>query len=128
MNAQSLLRSGDNKMLGDDPSPEPFMLGARDASECLSTTKRPGMRERFRNLVELRAQAQAHVSLLTPRERQVLELLADGLSSKGIAHVLGLSERTVEIHRGNMYKHLGVRSLAHAVRIWVYTQLPLGSV
>ncbi len=50
------------------------------------------------------------VDLLTPRERQVLPLMAEGLSSKLIARQLGISPKTVEIHRTNILRKLDVRS------------------
>jgi DNA-binding NarL/FixJ family response regulator len=52
---------------------------------------------------------------LTPRERQVLALLAEGLSTRQIAKRLGLSERTVESHIGNVYQKLDVRTRVQAL-------------
>ncbi len=54
---------------------------------------------------------------LTPREREVLDGLAKGLPNKTIAFDLGISPRTVEIHRANLMAKLGVRSLSEALRI-----------
>jgi two-component system response regulator FixJ len=54
---------------------------------------------------------------LTPREREVLDGLARGLPNKTIAYDLGISPRTVEIHRANVMTKLGVRSLSEALRI-----------
>jgi two-component system response regulator FixJ len=54
---------------------------------------------------------------LTGRERDVLDGLAQGLPNKTIAYDLGISPRTVEIHRANLMTKLGVRSLAEALRI-----------
>jgi two-component system response regulator FixJ len=54
---------------------------------------------------------------LTPREREVLDGLAKGLPNKTIAYDLGISPRTVEIHRANVMSKLGVRSLSEALRI-----------
>jgi two-component system response regulator FixJ len=61
----------------------------------------------------------AHVRLqaLTPREREVLDGLAQGLPNKTIAYDLGISPRTVEIHRANLMTKLEVRSLSEALRI-----------
>lgn len=61
--------------------------------------------------------AQARIAGLTPRERDVLSRLVDGRPNKVIAHELGISPRTVEIHRANLMEKLGCRSLAEAVRI-----------
>ena len=54
---------------------------------------------------------------LTPREREVLDGLAKGLPNKTIAYDLGISPRTVEIHRANLMTKLGVRSLSEALRV-----------
>jgi RNA polymerase sigma factor (sigma-70 family) len=52
---------------------------------------------------------------LTPRERQVLALVAEGLSTRQIANRLGLSSRTVESHIGNLYQKLDVRTRVQAL-------------
>jgi DNA-binding NarL/FixJ family response regulator len=52
---------------------------------------------------------------LTPREREVLALLAEGLSTRQIARRLGLSDRTVESHIGNVYQKLDVRTRVQAL-------------
>ena len=54
---------------------------------------------------------------LTPRERDVLDGLARGLPNKTIAYDLGISPRTVEIHRANLMTKLEVRSLSEALRL-----------
>lgn len=58
----------------------------------------------------------AMFSSLTPREREVLEHVTSGLMNKQIAAMLGLSEITVKIHRGNLMRKMGARSLADLVR------------
>lgn len=62
---------------------------------------------------------EAHVRLqaLTPREKEVLEGLARGHPNKTIAYDLGISPRTVEIHRANLMQKLDVSSLSEALRI-----------
>jgi len=57
------------------------------------------------------------VAALTSRERDVLEGLAQGLPNKTIAFDLGISPRTVEVHRANLMTKLNVRSLSDALRI-----------
>jgi FixJ family two-component response regulator len=54
---------------------------------------------------------------LTPRERDVLTLVAAGLMNKQIAAEIGLAEITVKIHRGRIMKKLRTRSLADLVRL-----------
>lgn len=55
--------------------------------------------------------------LLTPREIDVLEQLANGLSNKEAARLLGISPRTVEVHRARIMDKLGARNAADLVRI-----------
>lgn len=55
-------------------------------------------------------------SQLSERERQVLDLILDGLPNKLIAREIGLSTRTVESHRSRIYLKLGANSLAQLVR------------
>ena len=64
-----------------------------------------------------RASARARVEQLTAREREVLNGLLAGLSNKLIADRLGISLRTVEMHRGNMMDRLGVDNLAEALTL-----------
>lgn len=61
--------------------------------------------------------AEVRLQALTPRERDVLNGLAQGLPNKTIAYDLGISPRTVEIHRANLMTKLEVRSLSEALRI-----------
>lgn len=63
------------------------------------------------------ADAEVVLGVLTPRERDVLEGLAHGLPNKTIAYDLGISPRTVEVHRANLMTKLEVRSLSDALRI-----------
>lgn len=63
------------------------------------------------------SEAQTLLGILTPRERDVLEGLARGLPNKTIAYDLGISPRTVEVHRANLMSKLDVRSLSDALRI-----------
>lgn len=64
-----------------------------------------------------RKNAEIRLQALTPRERDVLDGLAKGLPNKTIAYDLGISPRTVEIHRANLMTKLAVRSLSEALRI-----------
>lgn len=66
---------------------------------------------------ERKKDAEVRLQALTPRERDVLEGLARGLPNKTIAYDLGISPRTVEIHRANLMTKLEVRSLSEALRI-----------
>lgn len=62
--------------------------------------------------------AAARIARLPPQQRRVLHLLAEGMSNKQVGHALGISARTVDIHRQAARKRLGVRTSTEAVRIW----------
>jgi two-component system response regulator FixJ len=84
-----------------------------DAIHAALADKKPGARHRAV------AQATEQMTLLSPRERQVLEAIAGGRPNKLIAYDLGISVRTVEVHRAHMLDRLGVRNIAEAIRIAV---------
>lgn len=63
---------------------------------------------------------------LTAREREVLELAAQGLHAKEIAAALGISPRTVEVHKTRLMEKLGVRNVAELVRFAIATAPPDG--
>jgi FixJ family two-component response regulator len=63
------------------------------------------------------ANVQALFETRTPREREVLALVASGLMNKQIAAEIGLAEITVKIHRGHIMKKMGARSLADLIRM-----------
>jgi FixJ family two-component response regulator len=56
-------------------------------------------------------------SLLTPREREVLSQIAEGVSNKEVGRRLGISPRTVEVHRARLMEKIGARNAADLVRI-----------
>jgi two-component system response regulator FixJ len=70
-------------------------------------------RESVDRLADLRQRQES----LTPREREVMGHVVDGKANKVIAIDLGLSERTVEIHRANVMDKMGARSVAHLVKM-----------
>jgi DNA-binding NarL/FixJ family response regulator len=69
------------------------------------------------NRLAQRANTQDETSVLTPRELQMLEFLAEGQSSKEIANFLSITEATVKGHLKNLYDKLGAADRAHAVAI-----------
>jgi two-component system response regulator FixJ len=69
------------------------------------------------------AEAAQRVAALSPRERQVLDSLVAGRPNKVIAYDLGISARTVEVHRARMMERLGVRQFAEAIRLAVMARL-----
>ena len=64
------------------------------------------------------------LTTLTERERDVLEQVAKGLSSKAIARELDISYRTVELHRGHIMEKLQVRSAAELIRLVIEQRKP----
>jgi two-component system response regulator FixJ len=68
-------------------------------------------------------EAKQRIAELTPRERQVLDALVAGHPNKVIAYDLGISVRTVEVHRARMMERLRVRQLAAAIRLSVMAGL-----
>ena len=90
--------------------------------------------ERIRQALALSAETQRQSSTrehikrrlahLTAREREILDMVVDGRSSKVIAIDLGISERTVELHRARVKKKMGVRSVAELVRMMLAIRAP----
>lgn len=70
-----------------------------------------------REMVQRHADLRRRADSLTPREREVMAAVVDGKANKVIAIDLGLSERTVEIHRANVMEKMGARSVAHLVKM-----------
>jgi len=59
---------------------------------------------------------------LTPREREVMDLVVQGLANKNVASELGVSPRTIEIHRARVMAKMKASSLAHLVRMALDSQ------
>jgi RNA polymerase sigma factor (sigma-70 family) len=69
----------------------------------------------------LRREALERLQRLTPRERDVLELLAEGLQNREVAERLAISPRTVEVYKAKMMEKLRCRTLADVVRFGIDT-------
>jgi FixJ family two-component response regulator len=75
-------------------------------------------RDRDRRIQERAVlQTRARFAALTLREQEVIGLVTAGLMNKQVAAELGVSEITVKVHRGNVMKKMGARSLADLVRM-----------
>lgn len=64
-----------------------------------------------------RAQLCALFASLTPREREVMDLVVAGMSNKAVANTLGLSAKTVEVHRAKVMEKMNARSVSDLVRM-----------
>ena len=81
-------------------------------------------RDARRKRAEL-AELQHRLASLTPREREVLPLVVSGLLNKQAAAELGISEVTLQIHRGSIMKKMEAGSLAELVRMAAALEIPL---
>lgn len=63
-----------------------------------------------------KAQAGEETTVLTPREREIVQLIAEGKSTKELADHLGISAKTAETHRSNLMRKLNLRSVSEVVR------------
>jgi DNA-binding NarL/FixJ family response regulator len=104
-------------VLSLDASPEELSAAVRALGEGLWT----GSPALLGSLLERRPAVLLEdgdpiVDPLTPREREVLQLAAEGLANKQIALSLGISEHTVKFHLSSLYTKLGVTSRTEAIR------------
>jgi len=67
------------------------------------------------------ADIEERITLLTQREKQVLDLVAEGRSSGNIADNLGISQKTIEAHRTSIMKKMEVRSVSELISIYLRT-------
>ena len=75
--------------------------------------------ENNRDALEHRHKIIEKLSTLTPREKEVMEMMVNGNANKVIAIDLGISQRTVEIHRARVMEKMETNSLAHLVKMVV---------
>ena len=89
-------------------------------SDLLASIETALAESRDNGILSARREAAAdHVACLTPRQRQVMELVLAGHPSKNIAADLGLSQRTVENHRASVMRKTGSKSLPALARLVV---------
>ena len=62
---------------------------------------------------------------LTQREREVIRMVAHGMSNKQVAENLGISEKTVQVHRGSAYRKLDLHNAAEIARLLLRSGDPL---
>lgn len=115
--AVSAMKSGASDFI-EKPFEKAALIACVDAARLLSVAER-GMNARAED-------ARARLNVLTDREREVLQGLAEGSPNKTIAYDLGISPRTVEIHRANLMQKLEAKSLAETLRIAFHAGMEKG--
>jgi two-component system response regulator FixJ len=97
-----------------------FLEKPFDDEQLLASVQRAiAASERVRDETEAAADIAARLTSLTPKEREVLDKLVQGLPNKTIAYDLGSSPRTVEVHRARVMEKMGARSLPELVRMTI---------
>ena len=97
---------------------EDFLTKPVSSDELLQAIERAiAVHEARRGLQSKRDMVRAHIGKLTPREREVFELVVRGKANKQIANALGCTERTVKAHRQRVMEKMQVQSLAELVTL-----------
>jgi FixJ family two-component response regulator len=99
------------------PFKEADLMRAIDAALAVSREAR----QQEARLADLRQR----LASLTPREREALPLIASGLLNKQAASELGISEVTLQIHRGKIMRKMAAGSFAELVRMAAALELPI---
>ena len=113
-----LLKKGVRGYLKKDALTEELVLAVNSAMQR-KTYLSPTISEDVMPLLLFKSQEGALESpaeLLTPHEREVLQLIAEGHTNQSVAHTLGISVKTVEKHRANIMTKLNVSDLASLIR------------
>jgi FixJ family two-component response regulator len=103
------MKGGASDVITKPIDTEHFVRAVRDA---LRQDVHMGASQNGRRPIEVRGFAQ-----LTPREREVLQLVTNGQSNKEAGRELGISPRTIEVHRARVMEKLGARNTADLMRI-----------
>jgi FixJ family two-component response regulator len=95
-----------------------FLTKPVDQSELLSAIKSAEERDKVQRSIEAqRNKVLEKMAKLTPREREVLDYVIKGRLNKQTAGALGVHEKTVKVHRGRVFKKMGVKTVADLVRL-----------
>jgi len=95
-----------------------FLTKPFDERELLDAVRRALDRAaEARRAAAERAEVYRRTESLTPREREVMDLVVTGMLNKMVARELGIAEKTVKVHRGRVMEKMGVSSLADLVRL-----------
>ena len=97
---------------------EDFLIKPVSSDDLLQSVERAIARHNAAlNMKQMRDFVLSRIATLTPRERQVFELIIRGKSNKAVANALGPTERTIKAHRHNVMAKMQVRSLAELVSL-----------
>ncbi len=107
--AVAAMKAGASDVVAKPIDTERLLQSVRDA---LRRDVHVGAHQGGRRPIEIRGFSQ-----LTPREREVLQLITNGQSNKEAGRELGISPRTVEVHRARVMEKLGARNTADLMRI-----------
>ena len=105
---RSALKSGAVDFLEKPVDPTALLAAVRTALDADAARRRAALEAEG---------AKQRLSVLTARERQVMELVAKGCHNREIAETLGISPRTVEVHKARVMEKLQVQSVPELVRI-----------
>lgn len=111
--AVAAMKAGAYDVVSKPVDTERLLRGARDA---LQSDVHLGTQQGGRRSIEVRGFTQ-----LTPREREVLQLITNGQSNKEAGRELGISPRTIEVHRARVMEKLGAKNTADLMRIVLTT-------
>lgn len=109
------LRAGAAGYLLKDADPAELELAVRAAVRGENYLS-PRISRQVTEYVQRTGEETSSLERLTPRQREVLQLIAEGHTSRGIAHILDISVKTVETHRAGLMDRLGIRDIAGLVR------------
>ena len=105
---RTALKSGAVDYLEKPVDPDAMLVAVRAAIDVDSTQRQKLARN---------DQNDRRLNTLTPREREVLDLVVQGQQYRQIAAALGISPRTVEVHRARLMEKLGARNISELVRM-----------
>ncbi len=115
------LKRGSDGYLLKDMEPEELLAALKQAAAgkmVVSPTLTPILAQSLR---EDRSEGERDIDQLTPRERDILKLIAQGLSNKMIARKLDITESTVKVHVKHLLKKMKLKSRVE-VAVWVHQQ------
>jgi len=116
------VREGADGYLLKDSAVQDLVAGI-DAVRAGRAYYSPRVQRELTELLRGRPSLESPLAGLTEREREVLRRIAEGLSTKEIAARLEISARTVETHRANLMRKLGLRSVAQLIRLAIHEGL-----